>query len=79
LLFETDKRFGEDQKTLDISQYSLESSLVMSMGIHGVVTAKGEVVKLRRMSLSDYIFMKRPMSITCNENLMISSNFYFKI
>jgi hypothetical protein len=30
LLFETDKRFGEDQKTLDISQYSLELSLVMS-------------------------------------------------
>jgi hypothetical protein len=30
LLFETDKHFGEDQKTLDISQYSLESSLTMS-------------------------------------------------
>jgi hypothetical protein len=25
-----DKRFGEDQMTLDISQYSLELSLVMS-------------------------------------------------
>jgi hypothetical protein len=28
--FQTDKRFGEDQKTFDISQYSLESSLIMS-------------------------------------------------
>jgi hypothetical protein len=64
LLFETDKRFGEDQKTLDISQqYSLESSLTMSnySFFHNSIRLPLVILNFRAFSSksSYFIFNKR--------------------
>jgi hypothetical protein len=53
LLFETDKRFGEDQKTLDIRQlYSLESSL-----IHKSIRLLLVILNLRAFSSTSSYFI----------------------
>jgi hypothetical protein len=65
LLFETDKRFGEDQKTLDIRQYSHESSLVMYnySFFHNSIRLPLVILNLRAFSSkSSYFIFNRLMS-----------------
>jgi hypothetical protein len=59
LLFETDKHFGEDQKTLDIRQYSLESSLTLSnySFFHNSIRLPLVILNLRAFSSKSSYFI----------------------
>jgi hypothetical protein len=62
LAFETDERFrfGEDQKTLDLSQYSLELSLAMSnySFFHNLIHLPLVILNLRRALSSKSSYFK---------------------
>jgi hypothetical protein len=69
LLFETNKCFSEDQKTLDISQYSLELSLVMSnySFFHNSIRLLLVILNLRAFSSKSSYFIFNTISIEKKE------------